>query len=51
MTALPMIPLDVGASRIVRGVRVEHFCGDQRLSEEMDRELGRRIVETAAMAL
>lgn len=51
MSALPMIPLAVGANRIVRGVRVEHVCGDPALSEEMDRALTRRIVQTALDAL
>ncbi len=51
MSALPMIPLAVGASRVVRGVRVEHVCGDPGLSEELDRALSRSIVETALRAL
>ena len=51
MTALPVIPLSVGASRVVRGVRVEHVCGDPRLTSELDRRVGRRIVETALQAL
>ncbi len=46
-----MIPHAVGANRIVRGVRVEHVCGDPGLSEETDRELTRRIVLTALKAL
>lgn len=51
MSALPMIPLAVGANRIVRGVRVEHVCGDPGLSEEMDHHLTLRIVRTALKAL
>ncbi len=51
LTALPIIPLSVGAARVVRGVRVEHVCGDPRLTPEVDRKLGRRIVETALEAL
>lgn len=51
ISALPMIPLAVGANRIVRGVRVEHVCGDPGLSEDMDREVGRKIVMTALQAL
>ena len=51
LTALPVIPLSVGASRVVQGVRVEHVCGDPRLSPELDRELGTRIVEAGLMAL
>jgi glycine reductase len=51
MTAMPAIPLAVGASRVVRGVRVPHVCGDPALSEDKDREVGVRIVRTALDAL
>ena len=51
MTAMPAIPLSVGANRVVRGVRVPHVCGDPALSEDKDRELGERIVRTALRAL
>jgi betaine reductase len=51
MTAMPAIPLSVGASRVVRGVRVPHVCGDPALSEDKDHELSVRIVETALRSL
>lgn len=51
MTAMPAIPLSVRASRVVRGVRVPHVCGDPALSEDKDWELGVRIVGTALKAL
>ena len=51
MTAMPAIPLSVGASRVVRGVRVPHVCGDPALSEDRDRELRVRIVTTALNSL
>ncbi len=51
MTAMPAIPLSVGASRVVRGVRVPHVCGDPALSEDKDHELRVRIVETALRSL
>mgnify|MGYP001579054706 CR=1 FL=1 len=51
MTALPAVPLSVGASRIIRGERVEHVCGDPGLSEAQDHALGMRIVQTAIRAL
>ncbi len=51
MTAMPAIPMSVGASRVVRGVRVPHVCGDPALSEDKDHELSVRIVETALRAL
>ena len=51
MTAMPAIPLSVGANRVIRGVRVPHVCGDPALSEDKDRQLGERIVRTALLAL
>lgn len=51
MTAMPAIPLSVGASRVVRGVRVPHVCGDPALSEDRDHELRVRIVTTALSTL
>ncbi|RMF89750.1 MAG: hypothetical protein D6736_07895 [Nitrospinota bacterium] len=51
ISALPLIPLAVGANRVVRGVRVEHVCGDPSLSAERDRELSRRLILTALHAL
>ena len=46
-----MIPLAAEASRIIRGVRVEHVCGDPNLSEENDARLAQRIVGMAMTAL
>lgn len=46
-----MIPLAVGANRVVRGIRVEHVCGNPELSAELDHTLSRRIVEEAMDAL
>ena len=51
LSALAMIPLAAQASRVVRGVRVEHVCGDPSLSEEGDLKVTRRIVRTAMRAL
>ena len=48
---MPAIPMSVGASRVVRGVRVPHVCGDPALSEDKDHELRVRIVETALRSL
>ena len=50
-SALPALALDVGAPRVIRGVRIEHVCGDPSLSEEEDRQLGRELVMTALRAL
>ncbi len=51
LTAIPLIPLAVGANRVVKGNRVEHVCGNPLLSAEDDRKLQRRIVEKALLAL
>lgn len=51
MTAMPAIPLSVGAGRVIRGVRVPHVCGDPALSEEQDHKLRVRIVEAALESL
>jgi glycine reductase len=51
ISAIPVIPLGAGANRIVKGVRVEHVCGDPSLSASADRALRRQIVTTALLAL
>jgi len=51
ISALPAIPLSLGAHRVVRGVRVEHLCGDPNLNEERDRGLMYRIVQAALQAI
>ncbi len=51
ISALPAIPLSLGAHRIVRGVRVEHLCGDPSLSKDRDWELMYSIVTTALNAM
>ena len=51
LTAIPLIPLAVGANRVVKGMRVEHVCGNPLLSKEDDQKLQRSIVQTALDAL
>ena len=51
MSALPALALNVGALRVVRGVRIEHVCGNPSLSPEEDRALAEAIVLTALRAL
>ena len=51
ISAIPMIPMAAEVSRVVRGMRIEHVCGDPNLSAENDRKLMRRIVETALQAI
>lgn len=48
-----MFPLaeQVGASRIVKGVKIPHPCGDPSLPPEVDEQLRKSIVETALKAL
>jgi len=46
-----MIPLSVGAHRVVKGVSVEHVCGEPELSVERDHELMLKITRTALTAL
>ncbi len=48
-----MFPLaeQVGANRIVKGVRIPHPCGDPGLPSEVDGKLRKAIVETALKAL
>ncbi|MBI4525647.1 MAG: glycine/betaine/sarcosine/D-proline family reductase selenoprotein B [Deltaproteobacteria bacterium] len=49
----PMYPVaeQVGASRIVKAVRIPHPCGEPALSPELDARLRREIVTTALKAL
>ena len=43
--------MTVGANRVVRGMRIEHVCGDPGLSEAGDHELNLRVTRTALRAL
>jgi glycine reductase len=43
--------MSVGAPRVVRGVRIEHVCGDPALSPAQDAALRYRLVITALAAL
>ncbi len=51
ISALPAIPMSLGAHRIIRGVRVEHLCGDPNLSKDRDWELMYGIAQTALNAI
>ncbi len=46
-----MIPLSVGAHRVVEGISVEHVCGEPELSVERDHDLMMRITRAALTAL
>ncbi len=49
--ALPAIGLSANANRVVRGVKIQHVCGDPNLPEEADTALSLRIVQAALEAL
>ena len=51
ISAIPIVPQTVGANRVIRGMRIEHVCGDPSLSEAGDHELNLRITRTALRAL
>ena len=51
VTAMSMLGKQVGANRVVTGVKIPHPCGDPRLPEEGDRALRREIVKCALKAL
>ena len=51
ISALYSLALTTGAPRVVRGARIEHVCGDPKLSPEHDRLFGLRIIDTALRAL
>ncbi len=49
--ALPAIGLAANANRVVRGVKVQHPCGDPKLPTEADAELSLSICRAALTAL
>ena len=49
--ALPAIGLAANANRVVRGVKIQHVCGDPNLPEEADKALSLQIVDAALKAL
>jgi hypothetical protein len=51
ISAIYDLALTTGASRVVRGCRIEHVCGNPDLGPEKDREYGLRIIRTALRAL
>ena len=48
---MPVLAMGAGANRVVRGIRIEHVCGDPALSPEEDERLMTRIVEAALRAI
>jgi len=51
VSALPVIPLTAGASRIVAGKAVPHLMGDPSLSPAEERAYRRSLTELALAAL
>ena len=51
ISAIPMVPISVGAHRIIEGVSLQHVCGDPLLSKDRDKALMMRITEAAFRAL
>ena len=51
ISAIHGLPLAYGHSRVVRGCRIEHVCGDPELGPEEDYNYGMRIVRTALRAV
>ena len=51
ITAMTMLGKQIGANRIVTGVKIPHPCGNPDLAEEADQALRREIVKCALGAL
>jgi glycine reductase len=51
ISALPPVALELGANRVVRGVKIPHPCGDPSLDAAQDAALRQRIVCGALTAL
>jgi len=51
ISALPPVAQELGANRVVRGVKIPHPCGDPTLEPDLDRALRLRIVRAALASL
>ena len=51
VSALPPVALELGANRVVAGVKIPHPCGEPTADAEHDFAVRRRVVETALGAL
>jgi hypothetical protein len=51
ISAIYDLALTTGASRVVRGCRIEHVCGNPDLGTEKDHEYGLTIIRMALGAL
>ncbi len=51
ISALFSLALTTGAPRVVKGARIEHVCGNPRLSPKDDAAFGTTIVKKALQSL
>ena len=51
VSALGPVAVDLGANRVVKGVKIPHPCGDPTLDEPHDQALRRAIVERSLQAI
>ena len=51
VSALPPIALQAGGNRVVKGIKIEHVCGDPSLGPAGDAALRRQIVERCLEAI
>ena len=51
ISAIYELALSTGANRVVKGIRIEHVCGDPTLPPEKDFALGVQITRTALQSL
>jgi len=51
ISALPPVAIELGANRVIRGVKIPHPCGDPGADAERGRAIRREIVERALLAL
>ena len=51
ISALPPVALELGANRVVRGVKIPHPCGEPTADPEQDRAVRLEIVQRALRAL
>jgi glycine reductase complex component B subunit gamma len=48
---MTMMANQIGAHRIITGIRIPHVCGVPNLSEEQDKAVRKEIVKTALMSI
>jgi glycine reductase len=51
ISALPPVALELGANRVVRGIKIPHPCGEPTADAAHDRAIRQEIVERALAAL